>query len=276
MPAPIVALLTDFGTADAYVASMKGVTLGICPDATIVDITHEIAPQNVPQGAFVLHTAHSSFPKGTIFVAVVDPGVGTQRRTLAVQTRDYRFVAPDNGLLTYLAREHLPQEAPKEKLFAPYQAPMPPGWSAVALTRPTFWRQPVSATFHGRDIFAPVAAHLAQGVPLEELGKPATTLTVLHVPQPVRVGEMLKGIVLHVDRFGNLVTNVPAALVDGKRVRVQVGTTTIKGLSATYGEGRGLVALVGSHGYLEVAMVGGSAARTLGIGVGEGVEVGAG
>ncbi|MSQ40502.1 MAG: hypothetical protein EXR55_02345 [Dehalococcoidia bacterium] len=274
MPAPVIALLTDFGTADAYVASMKGVILGICPDAAIVDVTHEIAPQNVPQAAFVLHTAYRYFPKDTIFVGVVDPGVGTQRRALAMQARDHRFVAPDNGLLTYLAREHLPHEASQTKLFAPHQVPLPPGWKAVALNRSAYWRQPVSATFHGRDVFAPVAAHLAQGVPLEEIGEPATTLTVLNVPQPVRgVGETLKGIVLHVDRFGNLATNIPGETVQGQSLRVQIDKATIEGLSATYGEGRGLVALVGSHGYLEIALVGGSAAKALGVGVGEGVEV---
>ena len=273
MPATLIALLTDFGTADGYVASMKGVILGILPEATLVDVTHEIAPQDVAQGAFVLGSVYRFFPADTIFVAVVDPGVGTSRRALLVVTPHGRFVAPDNGLLTYvMGQEQRPQAPIETRLFSPLEAAVPPTWKAIALSGPEYWRQPVSATFHGRDIFAPVAAHLARGVPPEELGEEVSSLTVLHVPPPVRVGETLRGLVLHVDRFGNLVTNVPAEELPQGSVRVKVGSATIEGLSATYGEGRGLVALVGSHGYVEIALVGGSAAQLLGVGVGAAVE----
>ena len=259
MARPIIALLTDFGTADAYVAAMKGVILGISPEATIVDITHDVTPQGVAQAAFLLHTAYPFFRSDTIYVAVVDPGVGTQRRAILVQTPHGRFLAPDNGILTYVVRDHLQDLPTADRPLATVQVPLPTGWTGVALTSSRYWRHPVSATFHGRDVFAPVAAHLAQGAPMSDLGEEVSWLTILHVPQPVREGAVLKGIILHADRFGNLVTNIPGEMVEGERLQVQVGSAIINGLSATYWEGEGLVALIGSHGNLEIAQVGGSA-----------------
>ncbi|MBI4339793.1 MAG: SAM-dependent chlorinase/fluorinase [Chloroflexi bacterium] len=295
---PLITLLTDFGLADPYVGVMKGVMLGINPRIVAVDLTHQVAPQNVLEGAFQLGAAWRFFPRGTIHVAVVDPGVGTQRNALAVQYGGHAFLCPDNGLLSFV----LPPPSPPPALlhvvgrdgawlprplrrwsrrkpaltFAPYQQATPPGVRAYALSNPRYWRPQVSSTFHGRDVFAPAAAHLSLGVPVEELGEPVDRLVRLHIPEPRREGGRLVGCVLHIDRFGDIVTSIPAeALADfGEGVRVELAGRRIQGLAQSYAAGRGLVALVGSHGYLEIALANGDAARELGVRVGEEVEVG--
>ena len=272
----IITLITDFGLADSYVGAMKGVILSIAPQATIVDISHAIPAQDVRFAAWVLYTAYETFPEGTIHCAVVDPGVGSQRRAVAVQAGAYTFVAPDNGLLSYV----LAQE--------PLQA-------AVELTDPRFQRHPVSHTFHGRDIFAPAAAHLAQGVPLHKLGPPLTGLITWPLPHPERPSEeSLIGHVLHIDRFGNCITDLklrpegeilvltnlpgegaPLLPILRHEVCIKVGSTTLRCISHTYADGSPgePLALVGSSGHLEIAVVGGSAARTLGLAVGDPVIV---
>ena len=184
-----------------------------------------------------------------------------------------RFLAPDNGLLTYMVREHSPDLPSADEPFAAVRAPLPSGWVAVALTNPDYWKHPVSATFHGRDIFAPVAAHRAKGVSSAELGDQVSSLTVLHVPHLVEEERGLRGLVLHTDRFGNLVTNVPGDMLQARRLRVHVGAAVVEGLDITYGVGKGLVALIGSHGYLEIAIAGGSAAEILGVEVGAPVRL---
>ncbi|MBI2170907.1 MAG: SAM-dependent chlorinase/fluorinase [Chloroflexi bacterium] len=275
----ILTLLTDFGASDAYVGAMKGVMLGVNPALTLVDLTHQVAPQNVLEGAFLLGAAWRFFPQGAIHLAVVDPGVGTQRVALLIHGEGHYFLAPDNGLLSFV----LPQSAPRRSTssagkvapFQPYQSPVPPGLRAYALTNPRYWLPQVSSTFHGRDIFAAAAAHLSLGVPMEELGAPVQSLTRLRIPAPLRDGARLTGCVLHVDRFGNIVTSMPAEALAGmgRDVMVEVGGRQVRGLVETYGEGKGLVALIGSHGYLEVALAGGNAARELGVGVGAEVRV---
>jgi len=252
--APIITLLTDFGTRDGYVAAMKGVILGICPDARIVDVTHEIAPQAVAEGAFVLSTVAPYHPAGTIHTVVVDPGVGSDRRSVAVRAGEQLFVAPDNGVLTWV---------------------LPPGadYEAVSLEEPTYWRPIISHTFHGRDVYAPVAAHLAAGVPLGWLGPPVDDLVRLELPRAERhVDGAVAGAIIHVDHFGNLISNIPAAWITRlSEGSVSVGEARIDGIIPTYAmaPSGGLLALVGgSHGYLEVAVRGGSAAARLGVGVG--------
>lgn len=275
----IVTLLTDFGASDAYVGVMKGVMLGINPAITFVDLTHGVAPQNVLEGAFLLGTAWRFFPRGTLHLGVVDPGVGTGRKALLLHGEGHYFLAPDNGLLSFV----LPQSAPRRSTssagkvapFQPYRSPLPAGFQAYALSNPRFWLPRVSPTFHGRDVFAPAAAHLSLGVPVEELGEPVGSLMRLFTPAPLRDGVRLTGYVLHIDRFGNIVTNLPAeALAQlGRGVTVDIGGRKIRGLSETYAQGGGLAALIGSHGYLEVALAGGNAAAELGVGVGEVVSV---
>lgn len=248
----VVTLTTDFGIRDPYVATMKGVILRIAPAVTLVDISHDIAPHSVTEAAYILAGAYRYFPAGTIHLAVVDPGVGGGRRAVAVRSGEHRFVAPDNGLLTLALRG--------EK------------WEAVELTNDRYWLPNVSHTFHGRDLFAPVAAHLARGVPLDWLGPAVNDLSQLPWPAPSRTPEgTVIGHVVHVDRFGNLITDIPADLLeDLGSVRIEIGSLQMERLSETYAEGTPgqILALIGSHGYLEVAVREGSAASMTGLGTG--------
>ncbi len=283
--APIV-LTTDFGTSDAFVGVMKGVILGINPSATIVDLTHEIRPQDLRQGALVLGVNHAFFPPGTIHVAVVDPGVGTDRKPIVLDTPAARFIAPDNGLLSEVVREHIARESRnlEHQGAIPLQAPL----YCFELSNPRYHRHPVSNTFHGRDIFAPAAAHLSLGVRPEEFGPLVSEMACLPLNEPSQVGNAVTGEVIYTDHFGNLVTNILGTRFIGPRadkgaVTVEIGTRQIKGLSRTFHDtaqdsspqpdGLPLVALVGSNGYLEVVVRDGNAAESIGIGVGEMVRV---
>lgn len=263
---PIITLTTDFGTRDGYVGAVKGVILAICRNTQIVDITHEVPPQDVAEGAFVLAAAAPYFPRDAIHLAVVDPGVGTARRGLVLATPVGTFVAPDNGLLTYLV-ERLARQQPgrsRAKPMMPVIMSVPPGCRAFVLDRPEFWRQPVSATFHGRDVFGPVAAHLAAGVAPELLGSQIGEVLCLALPKPRRRGRVIEGEVVHADAFGNLVSNIPASWLSTRVASAELGGHRVEGLSETYGAREGLVAAVGSHGYLEMAWRDGNAAARLG------------
>jgi S-adenosylmethionine hydrolase len=246
---PVIALLSDFGTRDHYAGTMKGVMFGICPDVTLVDITHDIAPHDVMEGALQLAASCRYFPPGTIFLAIVDPGVGSSRRGIAVEAGDYRFVAPDNGVLTAALRE------------------MPPK-RVVELTERRYARPTVSRTFEGRDRFAPAAAWLAKGIQLSALGRTVSTYHQLEIPQP-EAGDELVGVVLLVDRFGNLVTNIDRktfeAFMRGQTVALKVGGHAAAGVVATYSDIRAgeVCGLFGSSDHLEFAVNGGSAADAL-------------
>jgi S-adenosylmethionine hydrolase len=257
---PVIALLTDFGSRDHYAGAMKGVALTICPDATLVDITHDIPAHDVLTGALELAASFKYFPQGTIFVAVVDPGVGSARRGMAAEAGGYRFVAPDNGVLTLALKE-----APPKKV--------------VELTERKYARPTVSRTFEGRDRFAPAAAWLAKGIELGALGRPLASWHQLDVPQPVADERRLAGEVLRIDRFGNLVTNIDRALFErfarGGAIDITLDKHQIDRLVATYAEvAPGAVcALFGSSDHLEVAANGGSAAARLGVGRGARVTI---
>ena len=266
----IITLLTDFGTSDGYVAAVKGVILGINPNATLVDVTHEVRPQDVAGAAFLLAEVAPHFPASAIHVAVVDPGVGTDRRPLLLVTPSGVFVGPDNGIFTHvLEHAETPSGVP---VGEPFEAPVPPGVGAFAITNRTYWRHPVSSTFHARDVFGPVAAHLSLGVRPEELGVGLSTITRLALPTLTHEGNLIRGCVVHVDRFGNLTSNIPGDGLREGAVAVSIAGRRIGGLSETYAAREGLVALVGSAGLLEVAVRDGSAASLLGVGVGEAVE----
>lgn len=267
----IITLTTDFGTEDAYVAAMKGVILGVNPLAGVVDICHTVEPQDIARAAFVISTACEYFPQGTIHMLVVDPGVGGQRRAIILKTPRAFFVAPDNGVLSYII-EALKKESP-----SPQESPsglefegLPPGLQAVSITNPLFWHHPVSSTFHGRDIFAPVAAHLSLGVPMEEFGDNIDTVLTLPVPHP-RTGEggALIGKVIHIDRFGNLITDIKKEDLPSDQLSLNIVGHVIEGLSTSYSDGDKLLALLGSGGYLEIALRNGSAATFLGARVGD-------
>jgi len=266
----IITLTTDFGLTDAYVAAMKGVILGINPRAKIIDICHTIAPQNISQAAFVLNTAYKFFPERTIHVVVVDPEVGTGRRAIILRTHGFDFIAPDNGVLSYIMEPFV-----KERLSpAQRQVTLPLELEAVSITKPEFWRTPVSSTFHGRDIFAPIAARLSLGTSPEEFGDVINSITLLPETRPYQESEdTLAGRIIHADRFGNLITNFKREDLPEEPFIVEVGNRSISGLRRTYAEGEGLLALIGSSGYLEIAVKGGSALDFLGVAVGSEVRI---
>ncbi|MDP2949243.1 MAG: SAM-dependent chlorinase/fluorinase [Chloroflexota bacterium] len=268
---PIITLTSDFGLQDAYVGAMKGVILGINPAASIVDISHAVRPQAIEQGAFLLGTAWPYFPGQTIHVAVVDPGVGTQRRALALRTPVATFVGPDNGVLSAALPEEVREAVSGYGGPAPIE--LPEGYRAVSLANEAYFRQPVSTTFHGRDVFAPAAAHLSLGVPLEELGEPVEAVLVLPPFRARRQADgSLRGRVIHIDIFGNLVTDIRCEDLP-ERVEVEIGGRRIEGVSSAYTQGEGLLAVTGSSGYLEVAVRSSSAARALAGDIGMPVQV---
>ena len=270
-------MTTDFGLQDPYVGVMKGVALGINPRVPIIDLTHQIRPQNIAQAAFVLGASYRFFPPGAIHVVVVDPGVGTDRLALLLLTSHGRFLAPDNGVLSHVLSDYL--EHPPEQAGEIDVPAVPAVLAAYRLTNPQYWLHPVSHTFHGRDVFAPAAAHLSLGVPPEDLGEPVKRLCWLPSPRPTRQGNVIRGEVINVDHFGNLVTNISAAMLEGSSgVDLKICGRVIEGLSRTFHGGPespqdGLVALLGSHGYLEAAVRDGSAALVLAADLGEPVEV---
>jgi len=261
---PVIALLTDFGQADGDVGVMKGVIAGICPDVHIIDITHDVDPQNIASGAWILATAYRYFPKNTVFVCVVDPGVGSSRRAIAVHAGDWFFVGPDNGLFSYVMVEQTIQ-------------------AVVVLSNPAYQLPQISATFHGRDIFAPASAYLAWGTALLELGSQidSATLQRIDIGPPVRKGTQIDAHIIHVDRFGNLITNIPLTLVPelfsvqqaGQAMRILFSTRNVvvdkrrrffaegptDGEAFIYGD---------SSGYVGIAVRNGNAAKMLGIAFG--------
>jgi S-adenosylmethionine hydrolase len=258
MARPIIALLTDFGLGDHYVGAMKAVIAGICPDAALIDITHDIPAHDILAGALALEAAAESFPPGTIVLAVVDPGVGTVRRGIAGSLGPWRIVGPDNGLWTLMARAHAAGEI-------------------VEITDTRFHRETVSRTFEGRDRFGPVAAWLARGTALSALGPPVDGLTLIDVPEAVVTGDTIAGEVLHVDRFGTLVTSIRESQLGDRgegALFVSVGSQAVP-LVTTYADvaAGGVCALAGSSGRLEIACNRGRACDVLQVGRGATVTV---
>jgi S-adenosylmethionine hydrolase len=251
IPPRVVTLLSDFGHRDAFVGSMKGVILARCPTAQVVDLTHEIEPGDIVGAALQLRYAAQYFPAGTIHLAVVDPGVGSERRPVAVRSGGHFFIGPDNGML-WPAVAGAGSAEPFELRDARYRLP------------------DVSATFHGRDIFAPAAGHLAAGVPIESIGPRCSELHTLALPEPTVKEDRIEGEVLWVDRFGNAITNLSPSLVHGLAgggFRLVAGTTRIEGPSSHYAAvpiGRPLVVL-GSMGLYEIAVHRGNAAEMMGL-----------
>lgn len=250
MSRPVIALLSDFGSRDHYAGTMKGVILGICPDVALVDISHDIPAHDVLTAALELAACYKYFPPATIFLTVVDPGVGSARRGLAADIGDYRFVAPDNGVLTAVF-----QEAPPRKV--------------VELTERRYARPTVSRTFEGRDRFAPAAAWLARGIQLAALGRALADYHRLDIPKPEAAADALSGTVLRIDHFGNAVTNIDRRtferFVDGGQVQVEAGAHRIGRLVATYSDigPDEVCALFGSTDRLELAANSTSAAERL-------------
>jgi len=272
----IITLTTDFGYDDAYVAALKGAILSTNPEANIIDISHSIEPQNILQASFILGIAYRYFPKQTIHVAIVDPGVGSERQGVIMKTPSALFVAPDNGILSYIIDDlflvenrSLTEHAQglKEIVFKS-------GLEAVTITDPRFWRHPVSPTFHGRDIFAPVAGGLSLGISIYEFGEKIRSLHVLSIPKPtVDPDGNLIGLILHIDHFGTLITNIKNNELPGKDVLIEVAGHRIQGISDYYAQNEGILAILGSSGYLEVSLRDGSAYDFLGTVVGDEIKV---
>ncbi len=271
----VITLTTDFGYDDAYVGAVKGAILSINPEATIVDIAHSVEPQNILEGAFLLGTAYRYFPRHTIHMAIVDPGVGSERPAIVLKTHSATFVAPDNGILSYVVDDLLPAGTPTARSARGLtEIVFKTGLEAVAITDPRYWRQPVSPTFHGRDVFAPVAAGLSLDIAIYEFGARINSLHVLPIPKPDLDPEgNLVGRVQHIDRFGNLITNVRNNDIPGKDVIIEVGGHCIEGLSSYYAQDRGVMAIPGSTGYLEIALRDGSARDFLGMVIGDEIRV---
>jgi S-adenosyl-L-methionine hydrolase (adenosine-forming) len=246
----IITLTTDFGSGSPYVAAMKGVIIGINPAVRLIDISHSVGPQNVHEAAVLLAEAATWFPAGTIHVAVIDPGVGTQRKLIYARIGDQQYLALDNGLLSLLAKRHKPARI-------------------VELMNSEIWLPDVSQTFHGRDILAPVAAQLSLGLEPDRLGSVLTEMQMLDWPEPRLSGNRIDGVVRWIDHFGNLITNIGGSLITDEmrtpKLKSHCAGQEILGLAATYGERKQneVTAIVGSSGYLEIAVVNGNAAQTL-------------
>jgi S-adenosylmethionine hydrolase len=246
-----ITLTTDFGLQDYYVSAMKAVMLGIAPEARFVDVSHDIPSQDIMAGSWVLKNSAMLFPSDTVHTVVIDPGVGTERNPIAMKVEDQFFVGPDNGIFSLLTADR--------------------EYTAVRLTKKQYLREHHSDTFHGRDIFAPAAAHLSRGVPLEELGEPLEELVSYRWMQPIADKDGLEGNIIHIDKFGNLITNIPHGLIKDaivdRRVKIYVGNAILSDIKPTFGavaEGEP-VAYIGSAGMLEIAINKGDAEEMLGI-----------
>ena len=250
MSKAVITLLTDFGTEDHYVASMKGVILSINPHCTLIDITHQVGPQDVRGGAFLLANAYSSFPRGTIHLGVVDPGVGSPREPILAVTSDYFFIGPDNGLFTLALEKETVREI-------------------VILRNTKYFSPKISPVFHGRDLFAPAAGHLSLGVKPGAFGPTVNSWMRLQFQKPVEKGQRLMGEILHIDGFGNLVTNIDDLtlfrFVRRRSLVIKVGKVSIRGLKSGYWEGKKgeVLALIGSEGLLEISVREGNAQKLL-------------
>jgi len=267
---PIITLTTDFGTSDPYVAAVKGAILNINPDATIVDLSHDVAPQRVEQAAFILSCAFPYFPRGSIHVVVVDPRVGTERRALALLTQDGWFIGPDNGVLS----PGLSDNEREGAFEGPSLVALPASKKAFLLKNLRLQLSPTSGTFHGRDIFGPAAAHLSLGVRPSDLGPSVQQITAF---QPWRAAPSddgsLVGRIIHIDRFGNAITTIRGEQLSSEEIQVSVADRKIQGLCRSYADRGGLLALIGSPGFLEVAANCGSAGEILGLRIGDVVSV---
>ena len=273
MSRPIITLTTDFGAKDSYVGAMKGVILDIAPDAAIVDVSHEVERHNIHEAAYVLATASKFFPPQTLHVAVVDPGVGSARRPLALCTPRGTYISPDNGTLTHVLNSFGQVSHTTRASNTHAYAKLPEGCNAYELDNPSFWLPQVTRTFHGRDIFAPSAAHLASGVAVSEMGTPVESIAYLPESAYSSDNGTVTGAVVHIDIYGNLITNIPSHAV-GNEPEIHVLGRKIPGLSDSYQESTGdLMAIIGSQDTLEIAVGEGDARTLLNASVGNRVVV---
>lgn len=265
----VITITTDFGLSDGYIAAVKGVILNINRQANLVDISHNIPPQNIRHGAFVLNSAYKFFPKGTIHIVVVDPGVGTDRKALLLVTPNGLFIAPDNGVLSHVLIENGTILPNNKEFLEPLIVKVPLNCETYELNNPKYWLEIVSNTFHGRDIFAPMAAYLSLGILPKVLGKSIDNMVCLNIPNPIIKDNRLVGHVIHVDYFGNLITNIKGDFLINKNPIIEIKNFSIQGLSKSYFDDGEIIAIIGSNGLLEISSTNTSASARLNIGVGE-------
>ncbi len=256
---PIITLLTDFGEKDPYVGIMKGVILSICPNAKMIDLSHEIEQHNIRDGAFFLKSVTNYYPKGAIHLVVVDPGVGSERGALIIKTKKFYFVGPDNGILSLAAKIDGIEKV-------------------VKIKNTTYFLKPISNTFHGRDIFAPVAGHLAQNEPIENFGTEIKDWIQLEIPS-ITKNEMIQAEIIHIDRFGNVITNIPRTFLTdfvGKELEIKIEKKihTIP-FCTTYSQVQvgNILGIIGSSDYLEISINQGNAAERLGVQVEDQIDI---
>lgn len=255
----VIALLTDFGLNDNFVGVMKGIIYRINPGARIVDLCHQVESHNIREAALLLKSSYPYFPEGTVFLIVVDPGVGTRRKSVIVETERYLFVAPDNGVLSFLMERDIKR--------------------IIQITNEEYFLKPVSRTFHGRDIFAPVAAHLSKGENVEKFGPRIRNIDRLEFPEPQVKNKRLVGEVIYVDRFGNLITNINQdtflRYIEGKKFQIVIGKAKISKISSSYQEGKqGLpIAIFGSFDNLEISLYWDNAFRRLNLNKGSKIYI---
>jgi S-adenosylmethionine hydrolase len=256
----IISLITDFGLKDNFVGVIKAVILGVNPDSQIVDICHEIKPQDILEAAFLLRGSYRYFPRDSLHVVVVDPGVGSRRRKILVKTKNYYFMAPDNGVLSLALKEELPLKI-------------------IEITNEKYFLKPASNTFHARDIFAPVAGFVSKGIHINQFGRATKSLKELEIPEVKIKSDSLSGEIIYIDRFGNLVSNIGKKQLDNfiknKKFRILIGKKSIERLSRAYSDVAPLqpLALMDSFGYLEIALNLGSAKDYFGIDKGDEITI---
>lgn len=264
---PTITLTTDFGLSDSYVAQVKGVIIGINPRARIVDISHDVLPQQIVQATYLTQAAWPYFPPGAVHLAVVDPGVGSERRPIVLHTRQGVFVGPDNGVLSAALPDGVRPDEPR-------RISLPDHASAFEISNARYMLERVSKTFHGRDVFAPAAAYLALGVAPDELGAPVHEVMALPLIQAAEQADgTFEANVVHIDRFGNVISDIRSRDLPDGGFCLEVGERSMRGPFSTYAELDGLGALVGSSGYLEIAVPNGSAALLLDVKIGAPVRL---
>tara|TARA_B100001123_G_scaffold164429_1_gene189365 strand:- start:6674 stop:7534 length:861 start_codon:yes stop_codon:yes gene_type:complete len=270
----VITLTTDFGLSSAYVALLKGAILSINPNTILIDVTHEIAIGDIASAAYIVGTLNGYFPDGTIHVAVVDPGVGSSRNSLVIDMGSQFFVGPDNGLASYLyhAAEKVSIIQSSDDNIGFGSRRTPEGWQVYTLNKPEYWNHPVSPTFHGRDVFGPVAAHISLGVHPSSMGNLTSELVVQKNSVPRKDGNTVSGNIIYIDSFGNIVSNITKEWIEGDRTtaKIHIGTLTVVGVDQYYSEKNDdFIGLINSAGYLELAYSGKSAADILHSQIGE-------
>lgn len=264
-----IALTTDFGSDDPYVGVVKGVIAGINASACIVDLCHGIEPQSIAQGGFLLANSYHFFPKGSIHVAVVDPDVGTERRIVLLSTNDYYFIAPDNGLLSYVIKDLCVQEGHSYSVDHSGTLLLPSNVVGYQVENTRYQLPSLSSTFHARDIMGPVAAHLSTGIAPYKFGAQTDHIVGLELNDVKSEDKVIMGRVVHIDKFGNLITDIPQEILPSGLFTTKIKGVTIDQLSSSYASGEGLIAVIGSFNTLEVAYYRGNAAKILGVTIGE-------